>query len=75
MLPDQRQSIRYYFNLYTVRFCSLCTISQQLHYSDSLLVTFYIRYMFRHMYVIIGSLLLCVLLSYFKMDVGLWYIP
>jgi hypothetical protein len=32
---------------------SVCTISQQTHYSDSLLVTFYSSYMFRRMYVII----------------------
>jgi hypothetical protein len=29
------------------------TISQQMHYSDSLLITFYSCYMFRHVYVII----------------------
>jgi hypothetical protein len=41
------------FNPYTVHFCSVCTISQQMHYSDSLLITFYSSYMFRRMYVII----------------------
>jgi hypothetical protein len=38
---------------YTVRFFSVYTISQQLHNSDSLLITFSSPYMFRHMYVII----------------------
>jgi hypothetical protein len=32
---------------------TLCKISQQMHYYDSLLITFYSSYMFRRMYVII----------------------
>jgi hypothetical protein len=31
----------------------VCTISQQMHYSDSLLITSYSSYMFRRTYVII----------------------
>jgi hypothetical protein len=31
----------------------VCTISQQMHYYDNLLITFYSSYMFRRMYVII----------------------
>jgi hypothetical protein len=34
-------------------FWSVCTVSQQMHYSDSLLITFCSSYMFRRMYVII----------------------
>jgi hypothetical protein len=37
-----------------------------MHYSDSLLTTFYSSYMFRHMYVIIREPSLCVQLSYIK---------
>jgi hypothetical protein len=44
----------------------MCTISQQMHYSGSLLITFYSSYMFRHMYVIIRESSLSVLLSYIK---------
>jgi hypothetical protein len=46
-------SIENNFSPYTVHFLSVCTITQKMHSSDSLLVKFYICYMFRRMYVII----------------------
>jgi hypothetical protein len=43
------------FNPYTMHFCSVYTISQQIHCSVSLLITSYSSYMFRHMYILIRS--------------------
>jgi hypothetical protein len=49
----------FFFNLYTVHFSSIYVISQQMHRSDSLLVS-YSSYMFQHMYVIIrGPSFMC----------------
>jgi hypothetical protein len=52
----------FYSNLYAVHSGSVCTISQQPHCSDSLLIS-YSSYMFRRMSSS-GSFLLSVLLSY-----------
>jgi hypothetical protein len=64
---------RFYLNPYTVHFWSVCTINQQMHYSDSLLITFYTSYMFRRMCVVIMSLLLSILLSYMKDTYSVYY--
>jgi hypothetical protein len=47
--------IQSFFNLYTVHFSCIYTISHQMHCSDSLLLSCS-YYMFRHMYVIITEL-------------------
>jgi hypothetical protein len=46
------QGVFFYFKLYAVHFSSVYTISQQMHCSDSLLIS-YSFYLFRRMYVII----------------------
>jgi hypothetical protein len=45
-----------------------------VHYSDSLLITSYSSYMFRHMYVAIREPFLCVVLSYVTDTYNLYYV-